>query len=39
MEQWMASDSSDMETCGRDEVFWAQIGLGDLYEGNRAKIG
>ncbi|KAM0874275.1 hypothetical protein ACQ4PT_037568 [Festuca glaucescens] len=39
MEQWRASDSSDIEPCGRDEVFWAQIGLGDLYEGSRAKIG
>lgn len=39
MEQWKESDSRDMEACGWDEVFWEEIGLGDLVEGNHAKIG
>ncbi|KAL5211203.1 hypothetical protein ABZP36_022050 [Zizania latifolia] len=39
MEQWKESDSCDMEACGWDEVFWEEIGLGDLVEGNRSKIG
>ncbi|XP_058067922.1 uncharacterized protein LOC131217149 [Magnolia sinica] len=32
-------DSRDMEACGWDDVFWEEIGLGDLFEGNHAKIG
>ncbi|CAN6230546.1 unnamed protein product [Urochloa humidicola] len=39
MEQWKESDSRDMEACGWDNVFWEEIGLGDLVEGNCAKIG
>ncbi|TVU32823.1 hypothetical protein EJB05_24581 [Eragrostis curvula] len=39
MEQWRESDSRDMEACGWDNVFWEEIGLGDLVEGNSAKIG
>uniref|UniRef100_A0A453NIL2 Carbohydrate kinase FGGY C-terminal domain-containing protein n=1 Tax=Aegilops tauschii subsp. strangulata TaxID=200361 RepID=A0A453NIL2_AEGTS len=39
MGQWRELDSRDMEACGWDEVFWEEIGLGDLVEGNRAKIG
>ena len=39
MGQWKESDSRDMEACGWDEVFWEEIGLGELVEGNRAKIG
>ncbi|KAF7083956.1 hypothetical protein CFC21_087673 [Triticum aestivum] len=34
MEQWRESNPR-----GMDEVFWAEIGLGDLYEGSQAKIG
>ncbi|ONM13187.1 FGGY family of carbohydrate kinase [Zea mays] len=36
---WKESDSRDMEACGWDNVFWEEIGLGDLLEGNCAKIG
>jgi ribulose kinase len=39
MEQWKESDSRDMEACGWDNVFWEEIGLGDLVEGNSTKIG
>ncbi|KAL5674903.1 hypothetical protein ACJX0J_011034, partial [Zea mays] len=39
MKQWKESDSRDMEACGWDNVFWEEIGLGDLLEGNCAKIG
>lgn len=39
MDQWRESDSRDMQACGWDDVFWEEIGLGDLVEGNRAKIG
>ncbi|KAM0830339.1 hypothetical protein ACQ4PT_066281 [Festuca glaucescens] len=39
MGQWKESDSRDMEACGWDEVFWEEIGLGELVEGNHAKIG
>ncbi|KAM0874273.1 hypothetical protein ACQ4PT_037567 [Festuca glaucescens] len=39
MGQWKESDSRDMEACGWDEVFWEEIGLGELVEGNRAEIG
>lgn len=39
MEQWRESDSRDMEACGWDNVFWEEIGLGDLVAGNSAKIG
>ncbi|KAL6888773.1 hypothetical protein ACP4OV_009799 [Aristida adscensionis] len=39
MEQWKESDSRDMEACGWDNVFWEEIGLGDLVDGNCAKIG
>ncbi|XP_020155023.1 uncharacterized protein [Aegilops tauschii subsp. strangulata] len=39
MEQWRESNPRGMEPYGTDEVFWAEIGLGDLYEGSQAKIG
>ncbi|XP_048538315.1 FGGY carbohydrate kinase domain-containing protein [Triticum urartu] len=39
MDQWKESDSRDMQACGWDDVFWEEIGLGDLVEGNRSKIG
>lgn len=32
-------DSRNMEACGWDDDFWEEIGLGDLVEGNHAKIG
>ncbi|XP_073002062.1 uncharacterized protein [Typha latifolia] len=32
-------DSRDMEACGWDDVFWEEVGLEDLVEGNHAKIG
>uniref|UniRef100_A0A0E0JWA5 Carbohydrate kinase FGGY C-terminal domain-containing protein n=1 Tax=Oryza punctata TaxID=4537 RepID=A0A0E0JWA5_ORYPU len=38
MEQWKESDSRDMEACGWDEVFWEEIGLGDLELGLRPGI-
>lgn len=28
-----------MEACGWDDVFWEEIGLGDLIDGHHAKIG
>lgn len=31
--------SRNMEACGWDDDFWEEIGLGDLVEGNHAKIG
>ncbi|KAL5973975.1 hypothetical protein ACLOJK_030635 [Asimina triloba] len=38
MNKDMEKDSRDMEACGWDDVFWEEIGLGDLVEGNHAKI-
>lgn len=32
-------DLRNMETCGWDDEFWEEIGLGDLMEGHHAKIG
>lgn len=32
-------DSRNMEARGWDDVFWEEIGLGDLVDGNHAKIG
>lgn len=39
MQKISENDSRDMEACGWDDVFWEEIGLGDLVEGNHAKIG
>ncbi|CAL9063193.1 unnamed protein product [Musa banksii] len=39
MEVAREKDSHSMEACGWDDVFWEEIGLGDLVEGNHAKIG
>ncbi|KAK1323102.1 hypothetical protein QJS10_CPA02g01463 [Acorus calamus] len=39
MQQSDEKDSCDMETCGWDDEFWEEIGLGDLVEGHHAKIG
>eukprot|EP01018_Ginkgo_biloba_P006445 Gb_30344 [translate_table: standard] len=39
MQQMSSRDSEAMEACGWDDVFWEEIGLGDLVEGRYAKIG
>lgn len=39
MEVAREKDSHSMEACGWDDVFWEEIGLGDLVEGKHAKIG
>ncbi|KAJ0984228.1 hypothetical protein J5N97_002584 [Dioscorea zingiberensis] len=39
MQQVNERDSRNMEACGWDDVFWEEIGLGDLIDGNYAKIG
>ncbi|KAJ6731601.1 RIBULOKINASE [Salix purpurea] len=37
--QMNGKDSRNMETCGWDDDFWEEIGLGDLVDGHHAKIG
>ncbi|XP_077222375.1 FGGY family of carbohydrate kinase isoform X2 [Tasmannia lanceolata] len=39
MQEIKGKDSRNMEACGWDDVFWEEIGLGDLFGGNHAKIG
>ena len=39
MQQMTSQNSLDTEACGWDDVFWQEIGLGNLVEGNYAKIG
>ncbi|KAM0933793.1 putative ribulokinase [Dioscorea sansibarensis] len=39
MQQVNDRGSRNMEACGWDDVFWEEIGLGDLIDGNHAKIG
>ncbi|XP_008789677.2 FGGY carbohydrate kinase domain-containing protein isoform X2 [Phoenix dactylifera] len=39
MELASEKESHIMESCGWDDDFWEEIGLGDLVEGNHAKIG
>ncbi|KAJ8634632.1 hypothetical protein MRB53_008899 [Persea americana] len=39
MQQISENGSRDMEARGWDDDFWEEIGLGDLVEGNHAKIG
>lgn len=39
MEQANEKDSRNMGAYGWDDEFWEEIGLGDLVEGNHAKIG
>ncbi|KAH7283185.1 hypothetical protein KP509_35G065200 [Ceratopteris richardii] len=39
MEQMTNKDSAANATCGWDDVFWQEVGLEDLVEGNYAKIG
>eukprot|EP00252_Welwitschia_mirabilis_P027108 TRINITY_DN9176_c0_g1_i5.p1 TRINITY_DN9176_c0_g1~~TRINITY_DN9176_c0_g1_i5.p1 ORF type:complete len:530 (+),score=125.84 TRINITY_DN9176_c0_g1_i5:274-1863(+) len=39
IQQMNSSNSKAMEACGWDSVFWEEIGLGDLVEGEYAKIG
>ncbi|KAH7671758.1 FGGY carbohydrate kinase pentulose kinase protein [Dioscorea alata] len=39
MQQVNDKGSRNMEACGWDDVFWEEIGLGDLIDGNHAKIG
>jgi len=39
MQQLNGKDSRNMETCGWDDDFWEEIGLGDLVDGHHAKIG
>ncbi|KAG1364110.1 putative FGGY carbohydrate kinase domain-containing protein [Cocos nucifera] len=38
MELASETESHIMEACGWDDDFWEEIGLGDLVEGNHAKI-
>lgn len=35
----VGEESRNMESLGWDDVFWEEIGLGDLVEGHHAKIG
>ena len=39
MQQMTSQNSLATEACGWDDVFWQEIGLGNLVEGNYAKIG
>ncbi|CAK7344564.1 unnamed protein product [Dovyalis caffra] len=39
MQEMNKKDSRNMETCGWDDDFWEEIGLGDLVDGHHAKIG
>ncbi|KAH7447504.1 hypothetical protein KP509_01G109500 [Ceratopteris richardii] len=39
MEQMTNKDSAANAACGWDDVFWQEVGLEDLVEGNYAKIG
>lgn len=39
MQQVNDKGSRNMEACGWDDVFWEEIGLGDLIDGHHAKIG
>lgn len=39
MQQINEKDSGAMESCGWDDGFWEEIGLGDLVDGHHAKIG
>ncbi|KAG5593941.1 hypothetical protein H5410_035173 [Solanum commersonii] len=39
MQQINEKDSCAMESCGWDDGFWEEIGLGDLVDGHHAKIG
>ncbi|XP_048319688.1 uncharacterized protein LOC107411780 isoform X2 [Ziziphus jujuba] len=39
MQQNEEKDSRNMESCGWDDEFWEEIGLGDLVDGHHAKIG
>lgn len=39
MEQMTSKDSTASAACGWDDVFWQEVGLEDLVEGNYAKIG
>ena len=39
MQQMNSKDSEAMDACGWDDVFWEEIGLGDLVEGHYTKIG
>lgn len=39
MQQMTSKNSLATEACGWDDVFWQEIGLGDLVEGSYAKIG
>ncbi|MCO5571433.1 hypothetical protein L7F22_025173 [Adiantum nelumboides] len=39
MEQMTSKDSTATAACGWDDVFWQEVGLEDLVEGNYAKIG
>ncbi|XP_031482687.1 uncharacterized protein LOC116252513 isoform X2 [Nymphaea colorata] len=39
MQQMLEKDSEAMEACGWDDLFWEEIGLGDLVDGHHAKIG
>lgn len=39
MQQMTSKDSLATKACGWDDVFWQEIGLADLVEGDYAKIG
>ncbi|XP_057839838.2 uncharacterized protein LOC131049784 isoform X3 [Cryptomeria japonica] len=39
MQQMSMKNTKAMDACGWDDVFWQEIGLGDLVEGHYAKIG
>ena len=39
MKLFNEKDSRNTEACGWDDGFWEEIGLGELVEGNHAKIG
>lgn len=39
LEQMDSEDSAAMQACGWDDVFWQEVGLGDLVEGRYTKIG
>nr|ATG70941.1 FGGY family of carbohydrate kinase [Cupressus sempervirens] len=39
MQQMNTKNTKAMDACGWDDVFWQEVGLGDLVEGHYAKIG
>ena len=39
LQQMSSQDSVAMQACGWDDLFWQEIGLGDLVDGGYATIG